>query len=388
MPAIPRPHVNPSVRIGPPRPIGHDSGQQRLPVRENLTSLRSALKRFSGSVQLAGMALEGCEPRTLLVALAPEPGLPMALDGPFSDAEYLYYDYAVYRTDLRAVVSARLQFAESPCPSGGETYDLILLFLPKSKDLIEHVFSVLGQVLAPGGTLLVVGPKKSSIRSCKELLARHVGPVVGTQAARHAMLLTVRKAVIESERVHGQQTYEIEAWGQRLRVVSLPGVFSHGRLDAGTEYLLAELALPSWSEALDFGCGAGVLGALLRLARPDTRVDLVDSNVLALDAARRTLRANQLEDSGVWPSDALSDVTGTYDLIISNPPFHQGLATDFSATNQLIKEAPSHLKRGGRLVLVANTFIDYISHLRKHFREVSVLAQSPRYRILDAQGPR
>ncbi len=56
------------------------------------------------------------------------------------------------------------------------------------------------------------------------------------------------------------QTYELPLAEGPLKVISLPGVFSHGRLDRGSALLLEHLdKLPS-GHLLDFGCGAGVLG--------------------------------------------------------------------------------------------------------------------------------
>ena len=43
-----------------------------------------------------------------------------------------------------------------------------------------------------------------------------------------------------------------------LEVVSLPGVFSHGRLDLGSALLLEHLDNPPGGRLLDFGCGAGI----------------------------------------------------------------------------------------------------------------------------------
>ena len=59
------------------------------------------------------------------------------------------------------------------------------------------------------------------------------------------------------------EIFEVPLADGPLKVVSLPGVFSHGRLDRGTALLLEHLdKLPS-GHLLDFGCGAGVLGAAL-----------------------------------------------------------------------------------------------------------------------------
>ncbi|MBS7676150.1 methyltransferase, partial [Vibrio cholerae] len=80
-----------------------------------------------------------------------------------------------------------------------------------------------------------------------------------------------------------------------LKVVSLPGVFSHGRLDRGTELLLEHLdKLPS-GNLLDFGCGAGVLGAAVKRRYPHNTVTMLDVDAFAAASSRLTLAANGLE---------------------------------------------------------------------------------------------
>lgn len=353
------------------------------------SSLKADLKPFSGSTQLAGMVLEHLEADRLLVVYPNEPGLPRALRRQFCSISFLYLDYAIYRQDRMSGTGnvQRLFFSYKPTEEIGTPYDIALVFIPKGKELIEYAFSTVARLLKLGARALVVGPKKSGIRSSKNLAEQYIGPVVDSRSARHSRLNTIYRTVESTPSFEGQKKYSVSAWDHQIEVTTLPGVFSHGRLDDGTRYLLSHLDLPEWSKALDFGCGSGVLGALLLSNRPQTQVDLVDSNLMSLEASRRTLRANELHGR-VYPSDIFSDVEGSYDLILSNPPFHQGLATDFSATNEFIRASGRHLTPNGRLVLVANTFIDYLTPLHTAFHDVEILCQSKRYRILEARTPR
>lgn len=403
-------------------------------------------RSFSGSAQLAGMTLSAlleaeagaatgaasAEGRgSLLVAYPAEVGLP-AIWGPrVARSEFLYDDYSVFRADREQIGkggegrSLELRFGAGPlqtmdAPEAPGTVstgaaDLAVLFLPKGKESIEAAFSTVGRGMAPGGRVLVVGPKKSGIASSRKVARHYLGDEVAARSARHAKLYAYRRpttAAPDPPPFSGRREYTAMAWGHEVRVVTLPGVFSHGRLDDGTRYLLEEASLGDLADsrpvadseppaALDFGCGAGILTAALRLALPAWRVDAVDRQAQALDATGATLAANGLDESGgsgepatnrVFPSDVFSDIPrdakGHYDLILSNPPFHSGHATDFSMTDRLITEAGHHLTPEGRLVMVTNTFIDYLTPLRRAFRRVEVLHESPRYRITRATRPR
>ncbi len=46
-------------------------------------------------------------------------------------------------------------------------------------------------------------------------------------------------------------------------------------------------------------------------------------------------------------------------MIISNPPFHDGMQTSLDAAQTLIRGAVRHLNSGGELRIVANAFLPY-----------------------------
>jgi len=349
------------------------------------------VETFSGSTQLVTIALEDVRAERALLALPPEPGLPQRFSEALPGAHVLYHDYAVYRADKESAVYARQDDAHlwfSPhCPPDAGLHDMAVVYLPKSTDEIAFCFAALSQALAPGARVMIVGPKKSAIRSSKPVMEQYIGPVGSARPGRHCVLVEAHKGDTTAT-FEGVKTHQVEAFGHPLEVVSLPGVFSHGRLDEGTRFLLENLDPARVTSVLDWGCGAGVIGTALQIACPEASVDLVDSHVLAIESARRTLEANGLRAERVFPSDVFSDVRGTYDLIVSNPPFHQGLRADFGVPRRFIVEAGSHLTRRGRLVIVAGASLNFFPHLDRCFRKVRVLAQTKRFRVIEARNPK
>ncbi|MEK7765076.1 MAG: methyltransferase, partial [bacterium] len=184
--------------------------------------------------------------------------------------------------------------------------------------------------------------------------------------------------------------------GVELAVRGFPGVFSVGRLDPGTALLLSSLEGASPAGAvLDWGCGCGVVGAALMTSWHRARVTLADSNALAVESARRTLKANGLDERAVVAADVFEGADGErgrtglgpWDLIVSNPPFHDGEETDTGATESLIREAPGRLAAGGRLRIVANRFLRYAPLLRRAFGDYAVVAENASYRVYEAVKP-
>jgi 16S rRNA (guanine1207-N2)-methyltransferase len=131
---------------------------------------------------------------------------------------------------------------------------------------------------------------------------------------------------------------------------------------------------------LDVGCGAGVLAAVLASHSPKVRLTLCDVSAPAVEASRATLAANGIEGD-VFASNVFSEVNGRFDMIISNPPFHDGLQTSLEAAQTLIRGAVRHLNSGGELRIVANAFLPYPQVLDETFGFHEVIAQTGRFKV-------
>lgn len=134
-----------------------------------------------------------------------------------------------------------------------------------------------------------------------------------------------------------------------LEFITDHGVFSKDSFDRGTEVLLHYLAVEdTFKNALDLGCGYGVVGVYLSKAF-GLEVDMVDINERALDLAKQNVELNQTK-ANVFKSDGLSDVISQYDLIVTNPPIRAGKETIY----RFFEDSHKHLKDGGILYVVIN----------------------------------
>jgi len=269
-------------------------------------------------------------------------------------------------------------------------YDVAIVFLPKSRALIELTLTMTAANLQPGAKLFLVGENDAGIRSQRAVLEKLIGPARSVDSARHCVLLqaTLALAAPSINLDDWATAYPLEARHQPLTVVSLPGVFSHGRLDEGTQLLLETLDVPNVGSAtgahvLDFGCGAGVIGAVIKQTWPASKVELTDANALALEATRRTLLANNLPIEAITPSNIFSNIQGAYTQIVSNPPFHTGVKTDYAIVSAFLKAATQHLEKGGSLRIVANQFLKYQPLIEFYIGPCRVVAENERYRIYE-----
>jgi len=138
--------------------------------------------------------------------------------------------------------------------------------------------------------------------------------------------------------------------------------------------LLVEAALeraPRGGRVVDIGTGSGCVAITIERERPDLHVVSVDRSVAAL-AAARTNRERLGSHVRLAASDLLSSVRGTFDLIVSNPPYvplgeYEQLATEVriheprialtpgprgtEIVERIFDEARTHLKPGGHVIL-------------------------------------
>ena len=263
-------------------------------------------------------------------------------------------------------------------------FDSAVVFLPKSKDLTDYILNAVAARLA-GREVFLVGEKRSGIEGASKQL-NPFGKPRKLDSARHCQLwqVTVADAPEVKSLESLAQTYELPLAEGALKVISLPGVFSHGRLDRGSALLLEHLdKLPS-GHLLDFGCGAGVLGAAVKRRYPHNQVTLLDVDAFAAASSRLTLAANGLE-AEVLTGDGIDAAPMGLRAILSNPPFHVGVHTDYFATENLLRKAAKHLAKGGELRLVANSFLKYQPLIEEHLGICAIKAEGNGFRIYRAK---
>lgn len=287
--------------------------------------------------------------------------------------------------DARALEAQRLPVEYGAAPGGDAHYAGAILFHPKEKALADFLLFLGRSKLAAGGSLWVVGENKGGIRSTEKRLKDAGIAVDKIDSARHCQLLKITPKTTGAPFTLEDwlEVVEIGVGDDVLAVASLPGVFSAGRLDEGTQLLLESLSAPMKGRVLDMGCGAGVIGATLCRRNPGLNVEMVDSNALAVTASEWTIRESGLA-ANVHASDGFSAVKGTFDWIVSNPPFHDGIATDYRFVEKFIAEAKWFLKPGGRLRIVANAHLKYVPAIEGAFGNCRIVAENARFRIYEA----
>ncbi len=115
--------------------------------------------------------------------------------------------------------------------------------------------------------------------------------------------------------VLGQQAF----WSLDLKV-SADTLIPRPDTEVIVETALA-LELPEHACVLDLGTGTGAIALALAVERPKWHITAVDVSEAALRMARLNRDQNQLTQVQMLQSDWMSSVEGSFDCIISNPPY-------------------------------------------------------------------
>lgn len=270
----------------------------------------------------------------------------------------------------------------SATPAFSQQFATAVLFYPKSKELLADNLARIASALQPDAQLYVVGDNKGGIKSLvnhAEKLGLHAHKL---DNAKHCLWFSL-SGDLSQLKLGAISQFNIRHKGHNLTICSLPGVFNHGKLDTGTALLLQHLGHVQDGKVLDFACGAGIIGAALKQQAPGIELYCSDISALATAATNATLLANQLSGQ-VIAADGLPAQPQLFKHIVSNPPFHTGIKTDYSISEAFIAQSAARLQSGGTLTLVANNHLAYQQLLEQAFGKVNILAKANGFVIYQA----
>lgn len=254
--------------------------------------------------------------------------------------------------------------------------DTVILLWPKAKNQALAFVSLIANAHKE---CWVVGANNAGGKSIGKNVAA-LAQAVKVDAARHCNLWKLK---LEPQTDFNWLQLASSFQHEGKSFITLPGVFSQGKLDIGTAILLEHLPAPNKGTLLDLGCGSGVIGLSMKAQQPELEVTLVDVDAFALQSARLNSMRLQLPVE-VLASDGLAQIEGQFDYIFSNPPFHQGKDTDYRFAMQLFQQAKHHLTEDGQLWLVANIHLSYEEWAKEHFANVEVMAQEKGFKLICA----
>ncbi|ARK04748.1 SAM-dependent methyltransferase [Cellulosimicrobium sp. TH-20] len=267
---------------------------------------------------------------------------------------------------------------------------VVLLRLPRGlaalRDVAEHVAREAG----PDVVLLGSARVKHMTRAMNDVLAESFGEVRASLARGKSRVL-----VASAPRPARPLTYPVvtDLADVGLRVAAFGAAFAGAGLDLGTRFLLDRLGADDGPtpgaqgaaprDVVDLGCGTGLLAAWAARRWPDARVVAADRSDAAIRSTVLTARENGVadrvrtvrDDAGATLADASADV------VLLNPPFHDGAAVRTDAAHRMFATAGRVLRPGGELWCVWNSHLRYRPALERAVGPTTQVARDPRFTV-------
>ena len=266
---------------------------------------------------------------------------------------------------------------------------LIVMKIPKSMALLNWQLSVISALAPEGAELWLAGMDKHIRKSQFDAVAHHFGPVtpmLGRKKARIWQATNAKKSVMP---VRFTDAYVMP--GTEVTLSQTPGIFCGHQIDIGSRVLLDYMKkVPDAARVGDLGCGNGLLGLSYLRRHPETEMVMVDESAMAVACA--TENVNRVMGTNHSCKVLLSDGMNLedelpLDLILCNPPFHQGTTVNTEMAIQLFHSALDSLRPNGQFWVVANRHLHYHVVLKSLFGNCTTAIGDDKFVILMAHKP-
>ena len=150
---------------------------------------------------------------------------------------------------------------------------------------------------------------------------------------------------------HAWRRRTVAISGASYIVTTKPGLPAHGRDDAAMLLLAERVLVPPGAIVVQMQCGSGLFGAVAALAHGAAHVYLTDRSVVAVEAARRTMMHNEIDNATVLAGHGSMplDPALRADVVAIRIP------TEKLAVLQLLADAFAMLRIGGQCCIAGAT---------------------------------
>lgn len=271
--------------------------------------------------------------------------------------------------------------------SDHKDFDYIFAIMPKGKDeSIQAIHQFINR-LSQDGILYICASNNAGGKSLKKLLQKYDFTILGEDSKHKARVVWAKLSQIKDK---DSNFYQQDIGLRQIpstNFYSMPGIFGWSKIDKGSEILASYLPEKSKGKAADFGCGYGYLSHhLLRKTKGIKSLDCIDAEYKALIACKENLKNNKIDIEFLWSdlTTANKSLNEKYNLIIMNPPFHEGKKTDNDIGRSFIKTAYQALRPRGEIYMVANAHLPYDILLKETFFKISKLYEGKGFKIYHA----
>lgn len=289
-----------------------------------------------------------------------------------------------FKPEAEALSQAGFKVNQADAP---KTYELVLILPPRQRDEARALLARAVAMTKPGGRIIACQSNDEGARSGEADLAQLTGEVESLSKNKCRAFWTSSLARLNVSLLTQWQTLDEPRSIADGRFTSRPGIFAWDHIDVASALLAEHLPQNLAGRAADLGAGFGYLSAELLTRCPGIKaLDAYEAENRALELARVNLKSFEARTpiNYRW-HDVAAGLLDTYDVIVTNPPFHAQRGMDRpDIGRRFIAVAADALRPGGKLWLVANRHLPYENILSENFDVVRTVVQQHGYKIIEA----
>ncbi|MEH6471137.1 MAG: methyltransferase [Halopseudomonas sp.] len=279
-------------------------------------------------------------------------------------------------------------------PWSDASLDRLYYRVSKEKAVVHHVINQAWRMLKPGGELRLLGAKNEGTKTYYDKARKLFGQGELDKLGKGNFAATLTKsdaqASPESPLLDDRDYSQFRPIADDF--ISKPGLFGWDKQDQGSAFL-AEHFAELWPclkktqpRVLDLGCGYGYLSAKAH-AQGVASITATDNNAAAALACQRNF--DRLGISGdVVVDNCAASQTDRFDLVLCNPPFHQGFSVEGELTERFVAAAARLTAFDGAAAFVVNHFIPLERKASGLFREIDLFADNGSFKLIRLARPK
>lgn len=269
------------------------------------------------------------------------------------------------------------------------SFDVVYLRVPKVKALLNHLIREAMRILKPQGKFICVGFNDEGIKNTFKKIEKAFGELVeqellgkGLRIAEFALInpkidqiedrdYTVVKSVVNE---------------LSLNLSSKAGIYGAEKIDQGSLFLceavLVHCGAKAFEKVLDLGCGNGLISLVLAKTFTSSEFIATDNNITATTLCELNFANNNVKGSVILGDCADTSESKQFDLIVSNPPFHQGFDTSENLTIRFLAATERLLTKKGEAWFVMNRFLKIESLAKRTSLQMNLMSENSQFKIL------
>ncbi|QJC30783.1 methyltransferase [Enterobacteriaceae endosymbiont of Macroplea appendiculata] len=201
-------------------------------------------------------------------------------------------------------------------------YNVLIFFWTKNKRASVILFTKFASNLLYNSDIFIIRENNNGIKSINN---------INTFNIIFYKIISVRKCSIYRAIYKKEILFNINDYWEfyifkNSIIYNLSSIFNSNKLDLGSKLLITILQSHIQGKVLDLGCSSGIITTILfnSIKIHKTKLYAVNKDAKAIFSTEKTLLINHIYNVNVFPSNLFPHINDTVNLIISNPPFHNG----------------------------------------------------------------